>query len=365
MMARVEAEIQTTVHPYFKHLPSWIYAHLAYASRVQCVAESLTNAEWWVLHIIAGQCSIKADDSESTRGCWCGVKLLLRTHCTRNTFWEMMKKFYRLGFVMKLTQGGGNGKANELGIPGLAGALDTLSVHEDPRYRMPRRTVQDSDGKPSKLQTVNRPGSESEPSRIRTQISSSSSNYQEDYLCADGDTVTPTANGCDHDCQEQEPFELHDDELELRASELRKELPDSTDPDQIKRMLKDAGEDPGRAHKHAHHAMTTPAMARQALAMLSMQVPRNPGAYLGSLMDDLIDKAKEVDSFRKQQESEAGRRCVQEADELFDAMPDAELKELIESTPCTKGMEVNNLRNDTAMRKHLTEVMAARLDIES
>lgn len=394
-MARSESETQTAVRPYFGHLPDWIYVNPAYTSREQCVEDRLTNNDRWVLHIIAGQCGTKVDDNGSTRGCWCGERLLQRTHCFRSTFWDTMKKLHRLGFVVKLTQGGGHGKANELGIPGQAGALNALSMPEDPRYRKPRRTVQNpdgierpkkqrtvqdsdgssdcvenqtvpmSDGKPSRCPTVNRPDSGPEPSRIRTQSSSSSYDYPEDHLCDSDRSVMLMNNGDARDGRNPELSERHDDDLKLLESKLRIELPDSADRDRMKKALLDAGEDDGRAHQHAHHPLVEPGTIREALALLTTYTARKPGAYLGRLMDDRITKAKEVEAQRRQQASEAVQFRVREAEALIEGLSDAELEEVIGSVGWAKGMNASKLRSDPVLRKHLAETMAGRLESEA
>ena len=377
-MARSESETQVAVRPYFGHLPDWIYVHPAYAGGAQCVEDRLTNGDRWVLHILAGQCGTKVDDNGSIRGCWCGGRLLTRTHCPHSTFWRTLKKLYQLGFVVKMTQGGGYEKANELGIPGQADALDALSAPDDPRYRKPRRTVHDRDGieRPKKQRTVqNRDGTpvcdenqtvpmlDGLPSNIGTQSSLSSSyDYPEDHPCADGHSAMPTDNGDDRVAQESGTSGSHDDDRNLLESKLRIDLPDSADRDQMKKALLDAGEDDGRAHNHAYHPLVEPGMIRESLALLATYTARKPGAYLGRLMDDRITKAQEVEREQGQQAFDDLQFRRGEADTRIDVMSDAELEEVIGSVGWAKGVDASKLRGDQVLRKHLAETMAGRSD---
>lgn len=175
----------------------------------------------------------------------------------------------------------------------------------------------------------------------------------------------PTDNGDARAAQESGTSGANDDDLKLRESELRIELPDCADADRMKKALVKAGEDPGRAHKHAHHRLTTPAIVRRALATLSLRTPRNAGGYVATLMDDLTARAKQVEAQRRQQASEAMQFRTGEADTRIDAMSESELEEVIGSVGWARGMKASKLRSDPVLRKHLAETMAGRLESEA
>ena len=123
---------RTRRRPFFRHLPRWIYESSEYAD--------LNSSELWGLHMIAAKCDQQADDAGSIRGCFCGGPLPNAVGCSDRTFARMAKKLARVGFVVKVGQGGGGGNGNELAVPGADGVLDHLDVGDDERFHRPRTT---------------------------------------------------------------------------------------------------------------------------------------------------------------------------------------------------------------------------------
>jgi len=110
--------------PFFGHPPDWIMADEYYAE--------LTITEAWTLHMIAGACKVECD--EGVRGCFAGAKFIAKCRLKERGFRNVIKSLIGYRFIVKLEQGGGQGRANELGIPHELGGMDHLRAKEDGRF---------------------------------------------------------------------------------------------------------------------------------------------------------------------------------------------------------------------------------------
>ncbi|MCH8344305.1 MAG: hypothetical protein IH983_09970 [Planctomycetes bacterium] len=154
---------------------------------------------------------------------------------------------------------------------------------------------------------------------------------------------------------------LDDDDGNRMEAELVLKLPDSAGPDRVKAVLREYGVDPGRAHNLAFGPFTTPAMVRDVLARADRYNKENPGAYIGSLMDDAIAKAKEAEREREVQAVEAERQRLLDAESAIDTMPDAELSALINGLSALRGLTPQAVRQDRAFRREIAGRLASRI----
>lgn len=133
--------------PFFRVLPQWIYDSEVYAV--------LSAPEAWLLHLLAGQ----ADEDiggGSRRGCRFGAKCIRTSKLSESSVRKYLSRFERVGFIVKVGQGGGFSRANEYAIPGKPGELDHLRVEDDPRYKTAKTqrekqgsTLREKQGKPA------------------------------------------------------------------------------------------------------------------------------------------------------------------------------------------------------------------------
>lgn len=154
---------------------------------------------------------------------------------------------------------------------------------------------------------------------------------------------------------------LNDDDGNRIDAELVLKLPDSAGPDRVKALLREYGVDPGRAHNLAFGPFTTPAMVRDGLARADRYEKANPGAYIGSLMDDAIAKAKEAEREREDHAFEAEQQRLADAEASIDKMLDAELSDLIDGLSALRGLTPQAVRQDRAFRREIAGILASRI----
>ena len=351
--------------PFFVHLPGWIYASPEY--------DRLTPGERWAIHAIATSCRIKVDD-ESIRGCFCGEGLLRRIGCCRTTFWGMQSKFRCLGFVMKLSQGGGRDLGNELGIPGRSGALDHLKVDDDPRYKRPRKTVrnlnanrsesghkpfgietkivQNRDGKPFTIGTVNAAETRQKPPQGESPLSSSYPGLSLGYQGA------PTPNGQDGGREGGKSARGGDDDDALRAA-----LRDSADRDEIFSFLnKRLGIGRGRARKQALHPQMTPALVRLVAAKDRGQRIEEPGAYFGNLIAEALLDGEEQHQRHLKEKADEDWRALEAAEKAIDDLPADKLRAIADEHNVLRDVDdLHSIRTSLAFRKEIAQLLVHKL----
>ncbi|MCH8958086.1 MAG: hypothetical protein IH835_01320, partial [Proteobacteria bacterium] len=88
----------------------------------------------------------------------------------------------------------------------------------------------------------------------------------------------------------------------------------------------------------------------------------NPGAYIGTLLDDAIVKARDAEREREAQDFEASQQRVGDVDVSIGTMPGAKLKEIIESIGWLKGkgLSPDGLRADPVLRAELARHLSKR-----
>lgn len=135
-----ERQRQWNNKPFFGHLPNWVYNHPTYTGEAARRKDRLGPGEKWALHLIAGQCNKTVDQIGSRRGCWTNDRFVLTSGYSSRGLQAVIGKLRRLGLVVKVHQGGGQERPNELAIPGEEGALDAFDVGDDPRFQTARKT---------------------------------------------------------------------------------------------------------------------------------------------------------------------------------------------------------------------------------
>ena len=143
---------------------------------------------------------------------------------------------------------------------------------------------------------------------------------------------------------------------------LRAELPDGADRDQIIRFLREhLGIDRGRARKQAADRLMTPELARSVASLDKGQQIDNRGGYFAGLVDDALADAQEQHRRQLDEQAEADRHALEDADRAIDELPDAELQPIIDSHDIMRGMDLDSIRRDPAFRPELAKLVCQRL----
>lgn len=303
--------------PFFRSLPEWVYNSMEY--------ESLSAAETWFLHLVAGQCDKTLSD-KSARGCYVGQRLLETAKIDRATAYRYLKRFRELGFVVKLGQGGGRvrggaGLANEYGIPVAQGALDHIKVGDDPAFKTRKRshpatvkepepapdTVAGCNGKPSQRATNTVAICNKNRRRLRASHNESSSFHTSEHKAAKAE------------------FHQDDDDQALQVEHV---LADDASEEQVIKALSDRGVHRRRAKRLATQA--TVDQVNEAVTRCSSYDASNPGGYLADTLLALVEQAGVA---RAHEAAERIARIGEELkryDELIDTLSDEDLEAVID-----------------------------------
>lgn len=334
-------------------LPDWIEADVQ-----EC---PLRQGPRQTLQVIANFCDAPSSDPETSAllVCFGGNKLHQKAGCARSTLWEHLRLLTDRGYVVPLRINTGR-LANVYGIPGQPGELDRF---REQRGNPVRRWECEDTQKIRRLLSEDRALAEpadridSDAPDSRAQRASVADDKRPDSggLASDDRTLPsllPSSFTSAH-----KPSDHAENRALMNDDDV---LPDSASPDQMKRVLHAAGIDIGRAHKLAFHPLVTPAMIRDVLARADGHAIRNPGGYVGNLMDDAMNRAQEVDRDRLRQVEAAKRAARVEADEQLDKMPDAELTKLVAGHQILREVSPEMIRRDPAFRPEAASLLAAR-----
>lgn len=298
--------------PFFRSLPEWVYDDPEY--------ESLSAGEAWFLHLVAGQCDETMPD-KSMRGCRVGQRLLDTAKVDRATTYRYLKRFRKLGFVVKLGQGGGRtrgggGLANEYAIPSKPGALDHIDVGDDPAFKTRKR---------SQRATVEKPGPpadtvapcEGKPSQPATNTVAPCNNNARRLRASH--TYSSSSNTSEHKASNAKFIQDDDDQ----ALQVEPVLADDASEEQVVKALTDRGVHRRRSKRLATQA--TPAQVNEAITRCSGYDASNPGAYLADTVLDLVDQAEAA---RAREAAELSARIGEELkryETLIDTLDDEQL----------------------------------------
>lgn len=323
------------------------------------------------METIVNRCDKPPRDESSPALLVCigGVRLITDCGCARSTFWSHLRTLQARGYIVPLTNGGGR-LASVYGIPGRHGELDAYRAKPGDKARLWK---QEDTADLRRLVSGNRTLAETAPLAPGNRTAGArkpDGRRQETGRQAPGNRTLPSplpsscTSALDHPLlggEKRAP--PHDDDRgrspdpnpDPLVDQLSIRLPDGAGPDQVKAVLRGDGVDPGRAHKLAFHPSTTPAMVRGVIARADAYPKANPGAYLATLLDDEIAKAKEAERKHEAQVFEARQQCDEDADASIGTMPDAKLKEIIESIGWLKGKGLSPaaLRDDPVLRAEL------------
>ncbi|MEM6506042.1 MAG: hypothetical protein AAF711_11400 [Planctomycetota bacterium] len=346
--------------PFFRSLFEWIYDAPEY--------DALSAGEAWFLHLVAGQCDETLPD-KSMRGCRVGNRLLETAKVDRATAYRYLKRFRDHGFVVKLGQGGGRslgggGLANEYGIPVRHGALDSIRVKDDPKFKTRKRsqtatvkrpsdspdTVAACNGKPSHSATITVAVCNNNRRTVRPSHTSSSFNtHTSDHKAA------------------KAAFVPNDDDQTLQPEPA---LANDASEEQIAKALSEHGIDVRRAKKLASKA--TPAQVNEAIARCMGQQVANPGGYLAEVVLGLVDEAEANRAREAAERSAQVGEALQQIESRIDTLPDDELVAVFDrycertGWPRDEGYTPEFIRNRPNTRKQVTQQMLHEAsDLES
>lgn len=338
---------------WYNRLPDWIVADMQ--------ERPLRQGPHQTLQVIAGFCDAPPSDPETSAllVCFGGNKLHQTTGCARSTFWAHLRLLTDRGYVVPLWINNGR-LANVYGIPGQPGELNPFRAQ---RGNPVRRWEPEDTPKIRVLLSENRALAEladridSDASDSRAQRASVADRKRPDSGgVASDDRALPSvlSSSC---TSAHRPSDHAGNRAPLNDDDV---LPGSASPDHMKRALQEAGIDVGRAHNFAFHPLITPAMIQEVLALVDGRAIRNPGGYVGNLMDDAINRAREVDRDRQRQVAAAECAARAEADEHLDHLPDNELIQLVADHRTLRELSPATIRNDRAFRPETVRLLAAR-----
>ena len=356
-------------------LPAWITCDPAY--------QRLRQGPKHTMQTIADKCDQPPRDetreiigSPALLVCIGGLRLIADCGCAPSTFWSHLRTLQARGYIVPLTNGGGR-LASVYGIPGRHGELDAYRAKPGDKARRWKREdapelrrllsenrtlaqAKPTDPEPSGNRRAPLRKSEGTPPKTGRQPSGNRTLPSPlPSSCTSAHKPSPLGSS-------KESALLHDDDRGRSpdpntgplADQLSIRLPDGAGPDQVKAVLRDHGVDAGRAHKLALHPLTTPAMVRDVIARADGYRKANPGAYIGTMLDDAIVEARDAERERNAQAAEASQQRVADAEASIDTMTDAELEEAIESIGPLKGLSPATVRGDRAFRRELARYLS-------